>query len=266
MNNCRLLSQAKAFFLSLTCPQSIRTNRSSGLLRLIACICMAIDHFGKMCFPNQPWMRLVGRLAFPLFAYGIAVGAVCTRDPIAYLKRIILLALICQPLYALGLDHETTAMYAVPFLKNPLLSTFTFYMKSWQKPSILLSLAAGLSLLICLRKKQWVMAFFVYVLCERFSGSLDYGIDGIRLMLIFYCLCEHPLLCFAASVSYILHWSLGYGYVFFGTEFSMRIFAVPAIILACLPVNIAFRLPKWFSYAFYPAHLVVLALIAKLGS
>ena len=110
MNNCRLLSQAKAFFLSLAFPQSIRTNRSSGLLRLIACICMAIDHFGKMCFPNQPWMRLVGRLAFPLFAYGIAVGAVCTHDSIAYLKRIILLALICQPLYALGLDHETTAM------------------------------------------------------------------------------------------------------------------------------------------------------------
>lgn len=265
MNSSLIPSQAKAFVCSLVCPKTVRTNRSSGLLRLIACVCMAIDHFGKMCFPNQPWMRLVGRLAFPLFAYGIAVGAVYTRDPAAYLKRIILLALICQPLYALGLDHENVAMYAVPFLSNPLLSAFTFYIKSWQKPSILLSLAAGLTLLLCLRRKQWAMAFFVYVLCERFSGSLDYGVEGIRLMLLFYCLCEQPLLSLAASVPFMLHWSVGYGYVFFGREFSMRIFALPAVVLACLPLNIPLRLPKWFSYGFYPAHLVILALIAKLG-
>jgi len=265
MNETGLISRAKAFLLSLACPQAVRTNRSSGLLRLIACVCMAIDHFGKMCFPDQPWMRLVGRLAFPLFAYGIAVGAVYTRDPMAYLKRIILLALISQPLYALGLDHENTAMYAVPFLENPPLSVFTFYVRSWQKPSILLSLAAGLALLICLRKKQWAMAFFVYVLCERFSGSLDYGVDGIRLMLLFYCLCEHPLLSLAAVSAYLLDWSVGYGYTFFGVEFSMRVFALPAAILACLPMHIPFRLPKWFAYGFYPAHLVVLALIAKLG-
>ena len=58
-----------------------------------------------MLFPGIPEMRLIGRLAFPMFAYGVAVGAVYTRNPIRYLSRIVLLMLISQPLYALGLDH-----------------------------------------------------------------------------------------------------------------------------------------------------------------
>ena len=62
--------------LRLTHPDAVRTNRDTGLIRLIACVCMAVDHAGKMFFPQYTVMRLIGRLAFPLFAYGIAVGAV----------------------------------------------------------------------------------------------------------------------------------------------------------------------------------------------
>ena len=71
--------------LRLFCPQQVRTNQDTGLIRLIACICMFIDHAGKMLFPQLTVMREIGRLAFPLFAYGIAVGAVCTRHPERYL-------------------------------------------------------------------------------------------------------------------------------------------------------------------------------------
>lgn len=60
-------------------PAQIKTNQDGALLRLIACICMFIDHAGKMLFPQLTWMRLIGRLAFPLFAYGIAVGAAMTN-------------------------------------------------------------------------------------------------------------------------------------------------------------------------------------------
>ena len=145
-----LRARLGALLTSFASPQQVRTNRNSGLLRLIACICMAIDHFGKMCFPNQPWMRLVGRLAFPLFAYGIAVGAVYTSRPAAYFKRIALLALISQPLYALALAHENSAMYAVRFAAHPLKAVWVFYVKSFVTPSILISLCAGLALAILL--------------------------------------------------------------------------------------------------------------------
>ncbi len=37
------------------------------LLKFIALICMVIDHLGLYMFPDQLWMRLVGRVSMPLF-------------------------------------------------------------------------------------------------------------------------------------------------------------------------------------------------------
>ncbi len=264
MAHTPLVHRFQRFILSFLCPQTVRTNRNSGLIRLLACTFMLIDHVGKMLFPQIPALRLIGRLAFPMFAYGIAVGAVCTRNPLRYLSRIVLLMLVSQPLYALALDHETAAMYAVPFASDPLGAIRAFYIGSWGKPSILLTLALGLCLLLALRRRQWILALGIYVICCRFSAQLDYGIGGIRLMLLFYLLCEHPLAALAAVTAYMLAWAGGTGYTFFGHSFGMRIFALPAAVFCCLPFQKRFTLPRWLSYGFYPAHLAVLAILVRI--
>ena len=73
----RICTRAKGALLRLTCPQQVRTNQDTGLIRLIACICMFIDHAGKMLFPQYPVMRIIGRIAFPIYAYCLAAGCVC---------------------------------------------------------------------------------------------------------------------------------------------------------------------------------------------
>ena len=262
-----MLRKIRSFFSgfldSFFRPTAVRTNCNTDLIKLLACLFMLIDHAGKMLFPQIGEMRLIGRLAFPMFAYSIAVGTVYTRDSVKYLSRIALLALISQPLYALGLDHANSAMFSVSFSENPLGAIQTFYMNSWQKPSILLSLFLGLCILTALRKKQWILALFVYMLCHRFSADLDYGIGGIRLMILFYILCEHPILAMAAVCAYMINWSKGLGYTFFGHSFGMRIFALPAVVFCCLPMKRSLRLPRWFVYAFYPAHLIALAILCR---
>jgi len=260
----KLRTHLSALLSSLVCPAQVRTNRDTGLIKLLACVFMLVDHAGKMLFPHIPEMRLIGRLAFPMFAYGIAVGAVYTRDPIKYLERIALLALISQPLYALGLDHATSSMFSISFWENPIGAARAFYIGSWQKPSILLSLFLGLCILFALRRRQWALALFVYILCHRFSSNLDYGVAGIRLMILFYALCEHPLAALALISAYMISWSGGSGYTFFGHSFGMRIFALPAVIFCCLPMKRRLTLPKWFGYGFYPAHLLALAVITRL--
>ncbi|MBR5225281.1 MAG: hypothetical protein IKV90_06440 [Clostridia bacterium] len=249
---------------SIIHPAIVRTNRDTDLLKLLACVFMFIDHAGKMLFPHAGEMRLIGRLAFPMFAYCIAIGAVYTRDPMKYLSRIALLALISQPLYALGLDHANSAMFSIPFFENPLGAIQAFYINCWQKPSILLSLSLGLCILISLRRRQWAIALFVYILCHRFSANLDYGIGGIRLMILFYMLCEYPAAAIAVTGAYMIAWSSGVGYTFFGHSFGMRIFALPAVIFCCLPIKQRLRLPRWFIYAFYPAHLIALAILSRI--
>lgn len=246
-------------------PSQLKTNQDGALLRLIACICMFIDHAGKMLFPQLTWMRLVGRLAFPLFAYGIAVGAAMTKHPQPYITRVAALALVSQPLYAVALGHTNNAMYAVPFAQHPLRALYTFYIKSWETPSILLPLLLGLLLLLCIRERKYIPALLIYVLCERFSGSLDYGVGGIRLMILFYLFLEYPALCFAVTTAYMLVWALdGRGYPIFGVQFGMRLFAVPAVVLASLPIRRKTQLPKWLTYGFYPAHLIILLILEKI--
>lgn len=249
---------------SMICPRYVKTNQNTGLIRLLACLFMLIDHAGKMLFPRVPEMRLIGRLAFPLFAYGIAVGVVYTRNPVSYLKRIVLLALISQPLYALGLDHAPRTMFSISFLDRPLEAIRAFYVNSWQTPSILVSLALGLCILIAIRRRQWILALGVYMLCTRFASNLDYGIGGIRLMILFYALCEHPLLALPVLSAYMISWAGGSGYTFFGHSFGMRIYALPAVVFACLPLRGNIALPRWFVYSFYPAHLIVLAILSRL--
>ena len=246
-------------------PAQLKTNQDGALLRLIACICMFIDHAGKMLFPQLTWMRLVGRLAFPLFAYGIAVGAAMTKHPQPYITRVAALALVSQPLYAMALGHTNNAMYAVPFAQHPLRALYTFYIKSWETPSILLPLLLGLLLLLCIRERKYIPALLIYVLCERFSGSLDYGVGGIRLMILFYLFLEYPALCFAVTTAYMLALALdGRGYPIFGVQFGMRLFAVPAVMLASLPIRRKTQLPKWLTYGFYPAHLIILLILEKI--
>ena len=161
------------FLSSILMPRTVRTNNCDGLIHLLACLTMLIDHSGKVLFGNMAQMRIIGRLAFPLFAYSLAAGVVFTHDSRKYLTRIVLLALISQPFYALGLLHTTPAMFAVPFLKNPLGAALTFYLASWQTPSILLSLSLALCILIALRDRNYILAIGVYVLCERFGSAFD---------------------------------------------------------------------------------------------
>ena len=52
---------------------------SSSALKLLACGFMLIDHVGVRLFPDVLILRIIGRLAFPIFAFFIAEGCRYTR-------------------------------------------------------------------------------------------------------------------------------------------------------------------------------------------
>ena len=53
---------------------------SSFVLKILACFFMLVDHIGYCLFPNVSLLRTVGRLAFPIFAFQIALGYKKTRS------------------------------------------------------------------------------------------------------------------------------------------------------------------------------------------
>ena len=66
------------------------------VLKLIAALFMVIDHTGYMFFPMVIWIRKVGRIAFPVFAFFVAEGFFYTKDRRRYLLRMLLFAVISE--------------------------------------------------------------------------------------------------------------------------------------------------------------------------
>ena len=66
------------------------------MLKVLAMISMVFDHVGDMFFPGVAWLRMVGRLAMPIFAFFIAEGYSHTHDKKKYLKRMGIFALISE--------------------------------------------------------------------------------------------------------------------------------------------------------------------------
>lgn len=68
-------------------------------LKLIAMIAMTCDHVGVQLLPQMQLLRIIGRIAFPIYAYMIAEGCRHTRNRGKYLLRVALLAALCQVVY-----------------------------------------------------------------------------------------------------------------------------------------------------------------------
>lgn len=64
------------------------------VLKIIALISMLCDHVGKILFPGMIVFEILGRLAFPLFAFFISEGYVYTSSKKRYVLTLLIFALI----------------------------------------------------------------------------------------------------------------------------------------------------------------------------
>ena len=111
-------------------------NTATTWLKIIALVFMFIDHAGKMLFPGIPEMRILGRIAFPIYAWCVIVGFHYTRSVPKYLLRILTVGLISQPLYMISLNH------------------------TWSQPNVFLTIFLGLCSLWGIREKKYLSQFW----------------------------------------------------------------------------------------------------------
>ncbi|WP_051619007.1 TraX family protein [[Mycoplasma] collis] len=75
---------------------------TSNILRFIAVITMFVDHFGFILFPTQTELRIIGRIAFPIYAFLSGVAINKTNTPLKYLAELFLFGAIIQIVYIIS--------------------------------------------------------------------------------------------------------------------------------------------------------------------
>lgn len=216
----------------------------SSTLKFIAILTMLIDHigFGLYILPSiktaYSILRAVGRNALPIFCFFLVEGFIHTSNRWKYLRNMILFALISQ----------------VPY-------HYAFYRtKPWNYQfNIYCTLALGLiaiwliEILIEKRKHidRWILSAIITVGLSVIAQfiNVSYGWAGILLIVLFYVFLRKPLIAMTA------------GYILLIIFDKSEIYAIPAFFLLLLYSGRRGRQNKWFFYAFYPAHLSVIAII-----
>ena len=222
-----------------------RPGLSGNQLKLIALAAMTCDHVGMVFFPRITVLRIIGRLAFPIFAYMIAEGCHHTKNRQKYLLSMVAVALVCQVVY----------WVAMRSLYQCVLVTF--------------SLSIGLIYLLdrALQKEQRIhclpvmLGFFAaYFLCEVLPDLLagtdyriDYGIWGVMLPVLIYLgrTSGQKLLYFVCGLT-LLSFRIG----------GIQWYSLAAIALIALYNGSRGKLRmKYLFYIYYPAHLALIQLL-----
>ena len=74
----------------------VKNGLANDKLKIIAVITMLVDHIGAYLFPYAMWLRIIGRISFPIFAFMIAEGCRYTKNKKKYLLNMFVLAAFCH--------------------------------------------------------------------------------------------------------------------------------------------------------------------------
>ena len=206
------------------------------MLKLIAVLTMVIDHIGYLFFPDQEWMRAIGRLTMPIFGYAIARGFFYTRDSKGYLLRVAVLAVISQLPFMLLFGKGTE-----------------FQIGYWSFWFPLLNMVVPWALALLLLRFPLLAVFPVVLVL--FYVPMDYTSLVILLPIALYHLWfkdRRPLLALLSTAAVLIAISL----VSFHLQW-WSLLAIP-LIYFLEPYDSKIKLNRWFFYSFYPAHMLLL--------
>ena len=220
-------------------------------LKIIAMISMVFDHVGDMFFPDVMWLRMIGRLAMPIFSFFIAEGVAHTRDRKKYLCRIGIFALISEIPFDLAFEGRVGFAH-----QNIMLSFFLAVLAL-----MLFDRIQGRKDLEGKHTPIWKTALGVFAVAAIAVLSLllraDYTVFAVIAVFLFYVLRQkHPLIRTGVGIAFLdLTRTMGY---YCATGFSF-------IPLALYNGKKGKGL-KWLFYVFYPGHLLLLAAIKYMST
>ena len=230
-----------------------KTALSGSTLKIMALAIMLIDHVGAVIVQRTMWMpgfehdfwnslylplRYVGRLAFPIFCFLLVEGYVHTSDVKKYMRRMLLFAVSSEIPFNLAITGKLIDL-------------------NYQ--NVFLELAFGIGAMFCLElvennlnnyflqviSRLGVIAVFA-IAAESFN--FDYGLYGIISIVALYAFRQNKIMQLLAGA----------------ISFCWEPVAPWAFLMIAFYNGKRGRKLKYIFYAFYPAHLLILYVIARL--
>ena len=240
-----------------------RFDLSAAALHILAMALMLMDHLWATLLPGQEWLTCAGRLAFPIFAFMAVEGYFHTRSFRRYALRMLLFALLSE----IPFDLMYGGTWFYPVHQNVI----------W---TLLLGLL-GIRAMEAVREngKRWlyILTCVGVTLCGFALGTvgmMDYYGAGVLTVFVFYFFRGREwwkLLGQVLALCWINVRLLGgqlYDVSLFGAE--IEICQQGLALLALVPIWLYrgrqghhSRAFQYACYAFYPAHMLVLALIMR---
>ncbi len=210
---------------------------------------MVMDHVCYLLMPEFLILHFFGRLSFPLFAWLLAKGEKHTKNVYRYGSRLLITAIISQPIYSFVFQRLSFNILYTLVLGLMMLRLVKRYPQLWQKLTIIglcavvaesLSFSYGaygigviflMSLTDKLKPRIWLL--YWCILTDKLKP---------RIWLLYWCIFHFFILVILSMLNIFQGWAIFAGLIVF--QFNGQ------------PGSRA----RWF-YVFYPAHLIILGII-----
>ncbi len=214
---------------------------SNNFIKLIAIISMTIDHIGLILLNDFIPFRIIGRLAFPIFAYFIAEGCFFTKNKKKYFMQVFLVGGISQIVYLITTGDWYLNILLTFSISILIISAYIKYCEEG-KNSIYFAVIL-------------LSVFIIVSILEMYGIYFDYGFIGIITpLIIFIAPTKEKKIIYTSIMLLLLSINLRGNYVQFFSLFSLP------ILFFYNGKRGKYNL-KVFFYLFYPIHLAVLYLI-----
>lgn len=223
---------------------------TSSTLKIIACLTMLVDHIGATLFPGEIIFRIIGRIAFPIFAFLIVEGYFRTKNVKKYLLRLSLFALVSE----------------IPFDL-----AFNGSMLEFHSQNVFFTLAITLLAIIIydkLKESNKVLGIICVVLLSFFNQMIgaDYGMFGIGIIFVFYLYRTQKVRLFVALL--IIDVVMCSLYTLMIQEVNpwsfIQIFELIALLFIFKFNEKKGLSLRYLFYIFYPGHLLLLHWISTM--
>lgn len=255
-------------------------------IKILAIIAMTIDHFRVIIgqrglltlFPGASLsttaaicgiMDVIGRMAFPLFAFMIAEGCRKTRDIKKYAGRLAIFAIISEVFFYFANNYRNSVTFK-GFLSN---------LAGLHLENVFFTLTISVLAIYCyqvLKVKYPEKAKFLFLPIVVIAGlatcwiDSDYSIYGVVLVMALYAAQTKKSKIIVVLIWSVLVYGIGsmMGTAFQWIQIRDALELTAGACLSCLPIwfynGKRGRKAKWVFYIYYPAHLFVLTVFGSM--